>query len=153
MNAKENIPISRFGKHQSNILFKRLVFQNLCPGKFLIEDPWLFDELDEDGVEALKDELIKLMPLDTIVTDMWDWDLHFEDTTFEDSIFEVALGPEENVFKYVEYLQEDLLRWIDEYGMVYAQDQFSDKEFEQLIYDQCVEFIQKWRSNIVKKFG
>lgn len=153
MDTKENIPISRFGQHQSNILFKRLVFQNLCPGKFLIEDPWPFDELDEDGVEALKDKLRELMPLDTLITGMWDWDLHFEDTTFEDSFFEVALGPEENAFKDVEYLQEDLLRWIDEYGMDYAQDQFSDEEFEQLIYDQCVEFIQKWRSNIVSRFA
>ena len=153
MDAKENIPISRFGPHQSNILFKRLVFQNLCPGKFLIEDPWQYDELDEDGVEALKDALRELMPLDTIVTDMWDWDIRFEDTTFEDTFFEVALGPEDNVFINVEYLKEDLLQWIDEFGMDYAQDHYKNEEFEQWVHDQCEEFIQKWRSEIVKKFA
>jgi len=30
--AQRSIPISRFGSHQSNILLKRLVLQNLCPG-------------------------------------------------------------------------------------------------------------------------
>ena len=153
MDAKENIPISRFGSHQSNILFKRLVFQNLCPGKFFIEDPWPFAELDEDEVEALKDELKKLMPLDTIVTDMWDWDIRFEDTTFEDIFFEVALGPEENVSEYAKDLKEDFLQWIDEYNINYAEDQFSNEEFNQWVHDQCEEFIQKWRSNIVKKFA
>jgi hypothetical protein len=30
--AQKSITISRFGSHQSNILLKRLVLQNLCPG-------------------------------------------------------------------------------------------------------------------------
>jgi hypothetical protein len=30
------------------------------------------------------------MPLDTMVTDMWDWDIHFEKLTFVDTYFDVA---------------------------------------------------------------
>jgi hypothetical protein len=153
MDSKENIPISRFGPHQADILFKRLVLQNLCPRKFLIEDPWLRDELDEDDVETVRAALRELMPLDTIVTDMWDWDLHFEDTTFEDTYFDVAFGPEDFALAQAECLKEDLLLWMDEYGMDYAQEQRSEEEFEQWIHDQCKEFIRKWRSNIVKRFA
>jgi hypothetical protein len=135
MDPKENIPISRFGPHQADILFKSLILQNLCPGKFLIEDPCPRDELDENDVEAVRAALRELMPLDTTVTDMWDWDLHFEDTTFEDTYFDVALGPEDFAQAQAECLKEDLLQWIDEYGMDYAQEQRSEEEFEQWIHE------------------
>jgi hypothetical protein len=45
MDSKNAIPISQFGSEQAGILFKTLIFQKLYPGKFLIQDPWPYDEL------------------------------------------------------------------------------------------------------------
>ena len=77
MSMKEDIPISGFEPGQTDILFKTLVLQKLFPGKFLIKDPWPYDEIDEKDVGRAKDTLRELMSLDTMVTDMWDWDIHF----------------------------------------------------------------------------
>ena len=150
MLTKDNIPISSFVPNQRDIIFKVLVLQKMCPGKFLIQDPWPYDELDEDDLEALKDDLTRFMPLDTMVTDMWDWDIHFEDRTFEDTYFDVALGPEEYAIEQAMLLKEDILSWIEEYGMDYAHNEWEPKKFEGWIHGQCVQFITNWRLNILK---
>ena len=155
MDSTDNIPIRLFGPKQSAILYKTYIFQKLCPGKFLIEDPWPHDELSDEQVEEVKDTLRELMPLDTMVTDMWDWDLHFEDSTFEDCYFDVALGPEDSALAEAENLKEDILKWIDDYGMDYDQQSNSEeegKEFEDWVLGQSREFITKWRNNIADKF-
>lgn len=47
-------------------------------------------------------------------------------------------------------LKDDILGWIDEYGMDYNQDGFAAGEFEKYVYDQCVEFMKRWRRNIAE---
>ncbi len=152
MYSKESTPIKLFGQAQADILFRVLVFQRLCPGKFLLEEPRPPDELTEQEIEGLRSALRELMPLDTMVTDMWDWDIHFENSTFVDAYFDVALGPEDVALAEAESLQEDILGWIGEHGMDYAQDQMTQEEFEALVLTQCREFILKWRGNIVGRF-
>ena len=107
------------------------------------------DDLTEQEVEGLRSALRELMPLDTMVTDMWDRDIHFENSTFENNFFDVALGPEDVALAEAESLREDILGWIDDYGMDYAQDQMTQEEFEALVLTHCREFILKWRGNIV----
>ena len=153
MGSKDSVQISHFASEQTDTLFKTLVFQKLFSGKFLIPDPWPFDELTDEEVEAGKDVLGRLMPLYTIVTDMWDWDIHFEDMTFVDTYLDVALGPDEFAYSQAEHLREDILGWIQEYCMDYAQDQWTEEEFEQWVLGQCKDFIVKWRNSIVKQFG
>ncbi len=152
MYSTENVPIKLFGQAQADTLFRVLVFQRLCPGKFLLEEPRPPDELTEEEVEGLRSSLRELMPLDTMVTDMWDWDIHFENSTFVDTYFDVALGPEDVALAEAESLQEDILGWIDEYGMDYAQDQMTQEELEAMVLMQCREFILKWRDNIMGRF-
>jgi len=115
--------------------------------------PWPSDDLTEQEVEGLRSALRELVPLDTMVADMWDWDIHFENSTFVDTYFDVALGPEDVALAEAESLKEDILGWIDEYGMDYAQDQMTQEEFEAMVLMQCREFILGWRGNIVKRFA
>lgn len=149
MQSKDNIRISSFSPNQRDIIFKILVFQKMCPDKFLLQDPWPHEELDEDVLEELKYALNRLMPLDSIVIDMWDWDIHFEDRTFKDTYFDVALGPEEYAIEQAMFLKEDMLAWIDEFCIDYAEEEWGE-DFEDWVYEQCVEFIKGWRSNIIK---
>lgn len=103
--------------------------------------------------ETTRDMLRELIPLDTIVTDLWNSDIHFEDYTFADSFFDIALGPEDVALMEASALKEDFLRWVQEYDMDYAQEQWdSTEEFEGWVLDQCVLFIRKWRSNIAARF-
>lgn len=146
------ISISNFSPDQRYIVYKLLVFQKFCPGKFLIQEPWPFDELNEDEVGTLKDRLREFMPLDTIVTDLWDWDIRFEDKTFNDSYFDVALGAEQYAIEQAKLLKDDFLEWIDECQMDYDQHRWENQEeFEDWIHSECVRFIKIWRSNIAKE--
>lgn len=129
---------------------KILAFQKMLPGKFLLKEPFHYDELDEDDVNILKEALKEFMPLDTIVTDLWDCDIHFEDRTFEDTYFDVALGPEEYAIKQARFLKDDILAWIDECGMDYDQGQWDELEFQNWVLDHCIRFIKGWRLNIIK---
>jgi hypothetical protein len=107
----------------------------------------------EDEGEKLIERLVALMPCDTMVTDLWNWDIRFEDSSFDD-IVEAAFADEGDLAWYADALAEDFQRWIDEYGMDYNQQSWgSDEEFSDWIGEQCLEFMRKWRANVRKEFG
>lgn len=150
---KANTTLGAFGDEQVDAIFALLVFQRLCPRKFVLEDPFPYDELGDEEVEEMRATLTALMPLDTIVADLWDWDIHFEELTFGDSFFRVALGDEVNALAEAKILADDILGWIDEYGMDYAQESFEDDDFTAWIREESESFIRKWRLNIAKAFA
>lgn len=108
------------------------------------------DEEDED--DPIRERLIELMPLDTIVTDLWDWDIRFESESFDD-IAEVAFGTDEGISEDAKCLADDFLRWIDEYDIDYNQQDWEPGEFENYIKEQCLAFMQAWRQNVKKEFN
>ncbi len=50
-------------------------------------------------------------------------------------------------------LAEDILQWIDEYDMDHDQYKLGEGDFEAWVLEQCKNFVQTWRANIVKKYG
>ncbi len=110
-------------------------------------------EVPEDNGEKLRERLVALMPRDSMVMDLWDWDIHFEETSFDD-ITDVAFADEEELCQYAENLAKDFLQWIDEYAMDYNQEGWSsDEEFSEWIGERCLEFMRKWRANVRNEFG
>ena len=105
--------------------------------------------MSEEQQADLKVELQSLMPMNSMIMDMWGWDLHFEDHTFDDCFFEVAFGSEELALEQALYLKDDVLKWIDEYEMDYAQESYKENDSEKWVYDECVKFIKEWRANIL----
>lgn len=99
----------------------------------------------------IRQRLIGLIPLDTIVTDLWGLDIHFEEISFDD-ITEVAFGTDEEIAKNAEYLAEDFLGWIDEYDMDYAQEDWEPGELEEWVFEECLKFMRAWRQNVKKEF-
>jgi hypothetical protein len=112
-----------------------------------------FSEGEEEVDEALRERLRALMPRDSMVMDLWSWDIHFEDESFDD-ISTVAFSDEDELAKYADTLAENFLRWIDEYGMDYnQQDWQSPDEFSGWIRQQCLDFLMKWRAIVKKEFA
>ncbi len=142
MSSKEDISSIQSPYELRNTPLKVRVIQKLCFSKTLHNDSWLSDELSEEEIMSVRNALQALMPMDTMVTDMWDWDIRFEDITFEESFFDVAFGGEDEIAGHAEQLKEDILTWIDEYAMDYAQEQWDDDEFEKWVYEQSVELIK-----------
>jgi hypothetical protein len=145
------ITLSEFEPSQAETLYKILVFQKLCPGKFLLDDPYPNAELQEDELWELKRRLNNLMPLESMIIDLWDYDLHFEETTFEATYFDVACGPADLANAEAESLQEEFLNWNIEYNMGYDQADWEEGEYEKWVLEECKNFIKKWRQNIYDK--
>jgi hypothetical protein len=107
----------------------------------------------DDSGEKLRERLVALMPRESMVTDLWDWDIHFEETSFGD-IKDAAFADDEELGQYAENLAEDFLQWIDEYAMDYNQEGWSsDEEFSEWIGERCLEFMRKWRANVRNELG
>lgn len=108
-----------------------------------------FAETDDEGI---KEKLIELMPLNHMVIDLWDWDIHFEEITFDDDLILIATGPEDYAIEQAKLLAEDFLRWIDEYDMDYDQENWPEGKFEDWIEEGCIAFIKDWRLRVSKEY-
>lgn len=110
------------------------------------------DQDNDQDDEELRERLVALMPRDSIVMDLWNWDIHFEELSFDD-LTEVAFADGDELAHYAGVLADDFLRWIDEHGMDYnEQDWPSHEEFAAWIRDECLDFMTKWRANVKKDF-
>jgi len=111
------------------------------------------DDGDEEEEEELRERLIALMPRDSIVMDLWDWDIHFEGESFGD-ITDAAFFDDDELVQHSEALAEDFLRWIDGHGRDYNQQgSSSPDEFAEWIGQQCLDFMKKWHTNVKLEFG
>lgn len=109
----------------------------------------------EDGnpAEAKARRLVECMPLDTIVTDLWDWDIRFEQESFDD-IEDAAFCSDDELEHFAELLADDFERWADEYGMDYDQSSFeSPEDFSKYVKQQCVQFMEEWQKNVKAEFA
>jgi len=106
-----------------------------------------------DADEALKRRLVDLMPLNTILTDLWDWDIHFEDESFDD-IENAAFCADDEIKGYADMLTEEFKRYIDEYDVDYNQGGWNTPDaFSAWINEECVKFMTGWRTNVREEFG
>jgi hypothetical protein len=97
--------------------------------------------------DELKRRLGEFMPLDSIIIDLWDWDIHFESELCNDWFLSAAFGHTDTLDSCSADLADFFLEKVDEYGMNY--DQPSDREgFEDWINKESMKFIENWRRNL-----
>lgn len=157
---EEQSPLSLRGKNASSIPINHDEVVSYIVRQFVLSSAQNFTNLNievfldgGDANEANKRRLVDLMPLDTTVTDLWDWDIHFEDKSFDD-IESVAFCTNDEIKKYSECLAEDFEFWIDEYDLDYDQDKWETPDaFSTWIKSECLKFITGWRANVRKEFG
>lgn len=102
--------------------------------------------------EANRERLISLMPRFSMVLDLWDWDIRFEDTF--DGLEDAAFAEGDEQVAVADSLADDFLQWIDQYDMDYDQTGWdSDDDFEKWIRQQCRDFMKEWRENVRREFG
>lgn len=110
--------------------------------------PW--DGISDEEMEGLKDRLNKCMPLDSMIMDLWDWSIHFEEDLSDDWYFSAALGSPEELEFCASELADFFIEKSDEYAMDY--DQYDDPDFfEEMVKDEAKRFVSGWRHNILTK--
>jgi hypothetical protein len=120
-------------------------------GRFCIETPYPPAELADDELDALKNMLRDQMPVRSMMMDLWDWDIHFEEDLESDWFFEAAFGPVSSEENCAEDLADYFLEKADECSMDYNQhDDY--EEFEKLVCAEAIKFIRDWRTNLMNSF-
>lgn len=103
--------------------------------------------LEDDELDDLKRRLGKFMPLDSIIIDLWDWDIHFESELYDDWFLSAAFGPPGALDSCSTDLADFFLEKVDEYGLDY--DRHRGREgFADLIREESMKFVENWRRNI-----
>jgi len=117
--------------------------------KSTITTPYPPGELNKEELDNLKDQLYKCVPLDNMMVDLWDWDIHFEDNLGDDWYFEAAFGAKSSIDSCIEELAEYFLKQVEECGMDY--NQYEDPDFfSKSVREEAKKFIVGWRENILR---
>lgn len=109
--------------------------------------------LDESLLSTLKERLKSCMPLDTTITDLWDWDVHFEEDLDDDWYFQAAFGSSSSLDDCSTNLADFFLEKCAEYGMDYNETGFDTGfSFSDLIREEATKFIVGWRQGVLTRF-
>lgn len=142
-----------FLEFNRNKLLGYFLLKGLFPDKLCLETPYPSSVLSEEETEQLMGYFRACMPLDSMMLDLWDWDIHFEDDLGDDWLYEAVFGDQASLDASAEQLAEFFLEKVDEYGMDYNQTQ-SDEDFDfaTWVREEAVTFIKHWRENLFVKY-
>jgi len=119
------------------------------PERCRLETPSPVTELSEDELDQLKIRLNEFMPPESMIKDLWDWDLHFEDYLSDDWYFEAVFGGASSSRYCAEILAEFFLEKVDEFSMDYDQQAYTSyDDFKNMALEEALKFVNSWRQNI-----
>ena len=129
------------------------ILEDWFPGHFALERPYPPTTISAEEWEEAKRRLNGLMPLDSIIFDLWDWDLHFEEDLTDDWYLAAVFGSEEDVESCASSLAEYFLENVARFGMDYAEEEFDESgSFEAFVQDGAEAFIKRWREAVFDRF-
>lgn len=106
-------------------------------------------ELPEADLAAMVGKLNELIPRDTMMTDLWDWDVHFETDWDSDWYFEAVFGAASTLDTCAEELADYFHEQVDECEMDYDQ-QRDPEAFITHVRSEARKLLAGWRANIYK---
>jgi hypothetical protein len=143
---------NEFIKVQENALAGYHLLSKMFPGRFEIETPYPPAELSEEELDELKRCLNECMPSNSMIMDLWYWNIHFEEDLGDDWYFEVAFGSlKSNIDHCVDELASFFMEKVIEYDLDYNQINDS-AEFNEMVRKKAHEFIIAWRGKIIDRF-
>jgi hypothetical protein len=131
-----------------NKLLGYLMLAEVSTDPDALETPYPPTKLSEEALGELRDRLNECMPLDSMITDLWDRDIHFEEYLGDDWYFEAVFGAASSIVQCAEELAEFFVEKCDEWGIDYDQSPDDDPEFEGLVRQEAQDFIRGWRNNV-----
>jgi hypothetical protein len=149
-----NVPTAfdRFIDGHRDKLFAMYLLSHWYPGSSRMQMPYPTADLSESDLEDLKARLNSAMPCDSMILDLHDWDVPFQDDLGDDWYFEAAFGGKDSESQCAEELAELFTRKADEYGMEYEVP-IDSEDFQELVQDSARTFIEAWRQRIKERFA
>ena len=136
---------------ESQLVGRQMVF-DISHGRVALDSPYPTTVLSDDERDELKTRLHECIPLDGMITDLWDYDVHFEELLEDDWYFAAVFGDPSGIDYCVELLAEFFMEKCNEYDMDYNQ-QGEEDEFRSRVLDQATQFVLGWRRSVVARYG
>lgn len=102
--------------------------------------------------EAVKTALLAHVPLDSVLVDLYDWDVHFANELSDDWFFAAVTGPVGGMNEAAQELAEFFVEQVDKLGLDYNQGSQSPEAFQALVLTWSRDFVMQWRQRIVDHY-
>lgn len=146
--AKLSIPVDL------DDLIQHVVVEYLRPAAENFSNPNIEFFLDcGDPDEARRRRLIEAMPPDSVVLDLVQQEMGFEDEAFLD-FEDAAFCDADEIAGHATALAESVEAWFDKYEVDWYEANYQSAEGRtNWIKGQCIDFMTRWRSNVRAEFG
>lgn len=134
-----------------NKLVGHYLLLECCGKRFKLDAPRPPSGLSEEGLGQLKSRINECMPLDSMILDLWDWDVHFEDALGNDWYFESAFGDASSVDSCADRVADFFLEKCGRFATDYEQHT-DPVAFDALIREEARDFIVAWRDNTLSRY-
>ena len=108
-------------------------------------------ELSDEEFEELKNHLNGCMPLGSMILDLWDENVRFEENLTADWYMEAAFGTAESLTDCADKLEKFFIDQIERLSLDYNQHG-EEELFHDLIKDEARQYVKNWRKNIYSLF-
>ncbi len=142
----------KFAEANKGRLLGLYLLSEWFPDRCSLETPYPPAELSDNELEGFKAHLNACMPLDSLMVDLWKWDIHFENDLEDDWYFETVFGEAASAQACAEQLAEFFLQKVDEYAMDYDQDATSN-DFKAMVREEALKFVTSWRLRVVDRYA
>lgn len=112
----------------------------------------IFDQ-HEDLVYEIKNKVSSTIPLQSIIFDLWDQDIHFEEELGSNWYFDAAFGSNACLDWCVTELASFVIDNQSRYGIPLIDMDDPDFNGEEFIAEESRSFVVDWRGNLRKKYA
>jgi hypothetical protein len=120
-------------------------------GRSSLETPYPSTSLSDDELPDMKTKLNACMPKQSMIIDLWEWDVHFESDLSDDWYFGALFGDSATADGSADRLADYFLERVEEHALDY--DQHTDRQaFEALVRKESRDFITAWRNTVFDRY-
>ena len=117
-----------------------------------LDAPYPPSVLSKDELEVLKERLSRCMPVDGMIAELRDWDVHLDDELSDDWYFSTVFGDVSGIDSCTEQLVEFFMEQCARLELDYGQSP-NDEEFDAHVLDNARNFVLAWRRNVISRYG
>lgn len=141
-----------FKNESGNDAFGYHIMKMWFPDKDALEKKeYITTELSDEEFEELKNNLNGCMPLGSMILDLWDENVRFEENLTSKWYIEAAFGTEDSLSDCATQLENFFLTHVENLALDYNQ-YGEELLFQELIRDEARQFVKNWRKNIYSLF-
>jgi hypothetical protein len=139
-----------FLRSNGNTILGYYLLTEASAGADTLGTPYPSEQASADALEILRYRLTGCMPVDSMIMDLWDWDIHFENDLDHDWYFDAVFGSPSSIAENAHDLASFFHEKVAEFGTDY--DQSKDyPDFEELVAEEAERFIISWRKNVFER--